>query len=46
MKDEDNTFIRPPRVWLKKLGYPGLDMSRKFGDRVAYSVGVSEEPWN
>ena len=44
MKDEDNSFIGPPRVWLKKQDYPGLAMSRSFGDRVAHSVGVSEEP--
>ena len=44
MKDEDNTFIGPPRVWLKKQDYPGLAMSRSFGDRVAHSVGVSEKP--
>ena len=44
MKDEDNSFIGPPRVWLKDQDYPGLAMSRSFGDRVAHSVGVSEEP--
>ena len=44
MKDEDNTFIGPPRVWLKEQDYPGLAMSRSFGDRLAHSVGVSEEP--
>ena len=44
MKDEDNAFIGPPRVWLKQQDYPGLAMSRSFGDRVAHSVGVSEEP--
>ena len=44
MKDEDNSFIGPPRVWLKDQEYPGLAMSRSFGDRVAHSVGVSEEP--
>ena len=44
MKDEDNNFIGPPRVWLKDQDYPGLAMSRSFGDRVAHSVGVSEEP--
>ena len=44
MKDEDNAFIGPPRVWLKTQDYPGLAMSRSFGDRVAHSVGVSEEP--
>ena len=44
MKDEDNSFIGPPRVWLKDKEYPGLAMSRSFGDRVAHSVGVSEIP--
>ena len=44
MRDEDNSFIGPPRVWLKDQEYPGLAMSRSFGDRVAHSVGVSEEP--
>ena len=44
MKDEDNTFIGPPRVWLKEQDYPGLAMSRSFGDRLAHSVGVLEEP--
>ena len=44
MKDEDNSFIGPPRVWLKDKDYPGLAMSRSFGDRVAHSVGVSEIP--
>ena len=44
MKDEENNFIGPPRVWLKTQDYPGLAMSRSFGDRVAHSVGVSEEP--
>ena len=44
MRDEDNSFIGPPRVWLKDQEYPGLAMSRSFGDRVAHSVGVSEVP--
>ena len=44
MRDEDNSFIGPPRVWLKDQDYPGLAMSRSFGDRVAHSVGVSELP--
>ena len=44
MRDEDNSFIGPPRVWLKDQDYPGLAMSRSFGDRVAHSVGVSEIP--
>lgn len=44
MRDDDDTFIGPPRVWLKDEDYPGLAMSRSFGDRVAHSVGVSHEP--
>ena len=44
MRDDDLTFIGPPRVWLKEEDLPGLAMSRSFGDRVAHSVGVSAEP--
>ena len=44
MRDDDYTFIGPPRVWLKEEDLPGLAMSRSFGDRVAHSVGVSAEP--
>lgn len=44
MRDDDDTFIGPPRVWLKDEDYPGLAMSRSFGDRVAHSVGVTHEP--
>lgn len=44
MKDYDDTFIGPKRVWLKDEDYPGLAMSRSFGDRVAHSVGVIPTP--
>ena len=44
MKDDDGSFIGPMRVWLKNEDYPGLAMSRSFGDKVAHSVGVSAEP--
>ena len=44
MRDDDYSFIGPLRVWLKNEDYPGLAMSRSFGDRVAHSVGVSTEP--
>ena len=44
MKDDDDSFIGPPRVWLKEEDYPGLAMSRSFGDKIAHSVGVSTEP--
>ena len=44
MKDDDGSFIGPMRVWLKNEDYPGLAMSRSFGDKVAHSVGVIAEP--
>ena len=36
--------IGPFRVWLKKEDVPGLAMSRSFGDFIAKSVGVINEP--
>ena len=36
--------IGPYRVWLKKEDLPGLAMSRSFGDFIAKSVGVVNEP--
>lgn len=45
LRDEDDgSFYGPMRVWLKDKPYPGLAMSRSFGDRVAHQVGVIEEP--
>lgn len=44
MRDDDGSYIGPPRVWLKDKEYPGLAMSRSFGDRVAHSVGVCPIP--
>lgn len=45
LKDEDDgSFYGPNRVWLRDKEYPGLAMSRSFGDRVAHQVGVIEEP--
>lgn len=44
MRDDDGSFIGPSRVWLKDKEYPGLAMSRSFGDRVAHSVGVCAIP--
>lgn len=45
MKDEDDgSFIGPPRVWVQDEEYPGLAMSRSFGDRVAHSLGVIAKP--
>ena len=46
-KNEEGNFLGPERVWIndiKKKGYPGLAMSRSFGDQVAHSVGVVVSP--
>jgi len=37
-------YIGPDRVWLKNKDEPGLAMSRSIGDKIAHSVGVSDEP--
>lgn len=42
--EEDGSFIGPPRVWVQDDEYPGLAMSRSFGDKVAHSLGVIPEP--
>lgn len=45
MKDEDDgSFIGISRVWVQDEEYPGLAMSRSFGDRVAHSLGVIAKP--
>ena len=43
-RDENDEFIGPERVWLKNKDFPGLAMSRSFGDMVAASVGVISTP--
>ncbi len=40
----DGEPIGPVRVWLMEEDMPGLCMSRSFGDEVAASVGVIDEP--
>ena len=37
-------YLGPDRVWLKNKEEPGLAMTRSIGDRIAHSVGVSDEP--
>ena len=37
-------FIGPDRVWVAGEQYPGLMMSRSFGDQIAHACGVSEIP--
>jgi serine/threonine protein phosphatase PrpC len=44
MKDDDGEFIGPQRVWVKEANYPGLAMSRSFGDDLAHQIGVICEP--
>ena len=44
IRDFDGSFIGADRVWVKNGDYPGLAMSRSFGDQIAHSVGVSVEP--
>ena len=41
---EEGEFVGPPRVWIKDDEVPGLAMTRRFGDRVAETVGVISEP--
>eukprot|EP00879_Flechtneria_rotunda_P010667 GHRR01011148.1.p1 GENE.GHRR01011148.1~~GHRR01011148.1.p1 ORF type:complete len:419 (+),score=173.69 GHRR01011148.1:342-1598(+) len=36
--------LGPPRVWLREVNVPGLCMTRSFGDYVAASVGVLDQP--
>ncbi|CAI2359381.1 unnamed protein product [Moneuplotes crassus] len=36
--------VGPMRVWVKSQNFPGLAMSRSFGDQVASYVGVSVYP--
>ena len=36
--------VGPPRVWLATADSPGLSMSRAFGDALAATVGVTDEP--
>ncbi len=40
----DGVPVGPPRVWLATADSPGLSMSRAFGDALAASVGVTDEP--
>jgi serine/threonine protein phosphatase PrpC len=42
-KDLNGNLIGPMRVWCEKNDFPGLAMSRSFGDEIAHSVGVSDE---
>jgi serine/threonine protein phosphatase PrpC len=41
---EEGEPYGPMRVWVKNEEYPGLAMTRSFGDRMAATVGVISEP--
>ena len=43
-KDEDGEQMGPFRIWLKDQNIPGLAMTRSFGDYIASTVGVIDEP--
>lgn len=43
-RDEDGEQMGPIRVWVKEQNIPGLAMTRSFGDYVASTVGVIDEP--
>ena len=43
MNDSEEAY-GPPRVWVRGEKYPGLAVSRSFGDSVAASVGVISSP--
>ena len=43
-RDEDGEQMGPLRIWVKEQNIPGLAMTRSFGDYVASTVGVIDEP--
>ena len=42
--EQDGIFDGPDRIYVKNKGYPGLVMSRTFGDLIAKNIGVISEP--
>ena len=44
IKDKKGEFIGPLRVWVKETDFPGLAISRSFGDDIAHQIGVNCEP--
>lgn len=44
MKNEINIEVGPLRVWQQNLKYPGLAMTRSFGDTMGRSAGIICEP--
>lgn len=50
IKNDKGQFVGPPRVWKKNEKFPGLGMSRSFGDKIGMEVGITANPeiieWN
>ncbi|OMJ90326.1 hypothetical protein SteCoe_7353 [Stentor coeruleus] len=46
IRDEKGNAYGPLRLWVKKNEYPGLAMTRCFGDSVSKTIGVTSEPGN
>ena len=44
MRDEDDNFVGPLRVYMKERDIPGLAMTRSFGDYYASTAGTISEP--
>ncbi|OMJ75587.1 hypothetical protein SteCoe_25242 [Stentor coeruleus] len=44
LRDQEGNSYGPLRVWVKKNEYPGLAMTRCFGDSVSKNIGVLSEP--
>lgn len=44
--DEKGNAYGPLRLWVKKNEYPGLAMTRCFGDSISKTIGVTSEPGN
>jgi serine/threonine protein phosphatase PrpC len=44
MTNRNGQGVGPFRVWFKQLDYPGLAMSRAFGDTPCRRIGVTVEP--
>ena len=42
--EEHKRYIGPDRVWVKNKEEPGLAMTRSLGDKIAHSIGVTDEP--
>jgi len=44
LKDEYGNYIGPLRIWKKDFNFPGLSMTRSFGDKISVDLGIICEP--